>query len=673
MAERIAAFDWAATPLGPVDGWPQSLRTTLSILLGSPFAMCMAWGHDQTFFYNDAYGPILGAKEPAALGSRLDTLWADIWADIRPLYESAMGGEATFSEDMHLVMHRNGYPEDTWWTFSYTPVRDEAGTVAAMLNITTDQTARVLAQRTLTEDRARLGRMFEQAPTFMAMLQGPSHRIEFTNPGYRRLIGDRDVVGRTVAEALPDAVEQGFLDLLDRVYATGEAYAATGARYDVQPEPGGEVFERYCDFVYQPITGDDGRIEGIFVEGVDVTARALADRALREREAQLVALNSDLERQVVERAHERSRTWQVTPDLLGVLNHDGIFEKTNPAWQRLLGWTAEELATRPAWDFVHPDDVEPTLQEMDSLRQGIPLLRFENRYMTRDGGWRWISWVATPEAGKFYCSGRDVTEIHAATEALALSQAQLRQSQKLEAMGQLTGGVAHDFNNLLTPIVIALELAENDAADPVRRRRMVGVAKQSAERAATLVQRLLAFARRQPLQASEVDVARLVAEMADLVETTCDPRIRIETRIPPGVAQAIADANQLEMALLNLSVNARDAMPDGGIMTMGVRNRHVGDDDAHGLRPGHYVVVSVEDTGHGMDETTRVRAIEPFFSTKGVGKGTGLGLSMVHGLASQLGGRLAIDSAPGQGTTIELWLPTGPASAAAHGLQDTGT
>lgn len=785
MSRRIAAHDWSTTPLGPIDSWPQSLRTALRLMLESRFAMCLCWGPDLTLFYNDAYAPHLGAKEAQALGQPLQTIWSDVWDDIRPLVESVFAGVPTLHEDMLLTMLRNGFPEETFWTFSYSPVRDEHDRIVGLLNITTDVTRKVKTERRLQADVAQMGRMFDQAPTFMAMLTGPEHVFAYVNPAYKTLIGDRgDVLGKRVADALPDAVRQGYLTLLDRVYRSGQAFSADSAQYIVQTTPGGASAERYVDFVFQPIN-DGHDVVGIFVQGVDVTARHLSDVALQAREAELRSLNSDLERQVIERARERSLTWQVTPDLLAVVDPDGVIETVNPAWEQLLGWPVDALVGHRWMDHVSPDDHAVTQSVLETLRAGKPVLRFENRWHTRAGGLRTLSWVATPEGGRYYCSARDVTDINAAADALARSQAQLRtlfetsyqlqgmctpdgivtdanrpvlqavgarfedlvgvplwetrwfsgtpgmpariramfdravagetvrdevqldlpsgrrshdfslrpihdngrliavvpeaidatdrrnaeealrQSQKLEAIGQLTGGVAHDFNNLLTPIVTALDLAADPGAQAERRSRMIGVARQSADRAATLVQRLLSFARRQPLQTLDIDVATLVSGMADLVDSSSSPRVRLALDIADDLLPAVADPNQLEMAILNLSVNACDAMPEGGTLTLGARNARVSDDDR--IAHGRYVVVSVTDTGCGMDEQTRQRAIEPFFSTKG----TGLGLSMAHGLASQLGGRLTIDSAPGTGTTIHLWLPVGSRPGATSSNEDT--
>jgi signal transduction histidine kinase/CheY-like chemotaxis protein len=243
------------------------------------------------------------------------------------------------------------------------------------------------------------------------------------------------------------------------------------------------------------------------------------------------------------------------------------------------------------------------------------------------------------------------------TEQLNQAHAALRQAQKLEAMGQLTGGVAHDFNNLLAPIMGSLDLLKRRGVGGDREKRLIEAALESAHRAKTLVHRLLAFARRQPLRPAAVDIGALLTEIKPLIETTVGAQIRLSLALAPNLPAAVADRNQLEMAVLNLAVNARDAMPNGGYLNVSARLEEIGAGHRAALTAGPYIRLAVADTGCGMSEEISRRAIEPFFSTKGVGKGTGLGLSMVHGLASQLGGALLLNSAHGRGTEVELWLP----------------
>jgi len=399
------------------------------------------------------------------------------------------------------------------------------------------------------------------------------------------------------------------------------------------------------------IFDQQGRCLRMTGTAVDITKRKTAENALH-------ALNADLEREVVVRTRERGLIWQHSLDLLSVIDMEtGTFDAVNPAWAKALGWATDEFEGHPYEDFVNPEDIGASAEAFDRVQQGNPVLHFENRYRTRAGEWRWLSWVAVPDGGKLYSVTRDVTVERERRAELQLAQDALRQAQKMEAMGQLTGGVAHDFNNLLTPIMGSLDMLIRKGLSNEREQRLISGAMQSAERAKTLVQRLLAFARRQPLQPVPVDVAKLIRGMADLVESTTGPKIRVSVDAVDDLPPALTDPNQLEMALLNLAVNARDAMPDGGTLCISASAEAVGSGHRSKLQPGRYIRLSVADTGSGMDEETIVRAVEPFFSTKGVGKGTGLGLSMVHGLASQLGGVLTIDSTLGVGTDVQLWLP----------------
>ena len=1260
----MRGHDWSTSALGPPDTWPASLRAVVGLILGARHPMFVAWGPDLVFLYNDGYAPILGGKHPRALGRSFRDVWSEIWADIEPLVTRALAGEAILQENLHLVMERNGYPEETWYSFSYSPVRNEAGAVAGMFCACTETTAQVLAQRRQVAEIERQRRMFAQAPGFICTLEGPEHLFTFVNDAHKRLFR-RDIVGKTVREAFPDLAGQGYYELLDEVYRTGRRHVASAAPARLRPTPDEPEEERFLDFIYEPVTDADGGVVGIFCEGFDVTEaqranealrrseelnrrvlsssedcikllaldgrletmseggqralaihdlapfigsvwadtfeptgrpaahaavaqagagrtarfeaqlrtqagvlrdwdtvltpvfddegrperilalsrditdrreaetllresearrafllalgdltrslsdpaeiveattrvlgehlganrvtyaeidealgsattrggwsdgtvehlpevvrladfgerliarlrtggtlrvsdvrddehtrgslsaleaigvralasvplvrdgrfvanlnvhqsrprawtkaevelietvaertweaveRSRADAALRasesrmaaifaeapvglseidlegrfrsvnaelcamlgrsreeviagsiaeithpedvaislenfrrtiatgrpisfdkryvrrdgtliwansnltrlddeegrprgvlavtvdltERQAQEVALkeetrtletlnrtgaqlageldldrllqtvtdasveltgaqfgayfhnvmdetgerlhlftlsgaereaflamgrprataifgptfrnetiirsddiladpryglnaphkgmpeghlpvrsylaipvvsrtsevlggllfghpepgrfterherlmqglaaqaavaidnarlyriaqteieerrlaearlrelNETLEQRVAERTADRDRMWRLSTDLMLVARFDATITAVNPAWAALLGWPEHDLIGRRFIDLVHPDDVQGTLDEAGRLADGRTTLRFENRYRCRDGSYRHLAWTAVPGDGLIHAVARDVTAEKEAASELATAQEALRQAQKMEAMGQLTGGVAHDFNNLLTPIVGALDMLQRRGLGGEREQRLIGGAVQSADRAKTLVQRLLAFARRQPLQASAVDVSELTRGMADLIASTTGPQIKVVVDAPHDLPPARADPNQLEMAILNLAVNARDAMPEGGTLRISVEAATVGRQHRSKLKPGRYLHLSVADSGVGMDEATLARAIEPFFSTKGIGKGTGLGLSMVHGLASQLGGALTIKSTPGVGTNVELWLPQG--------------
>ena len=393
----------------------------------------------------------------------------------------------------------------------------------------------------------------------------------------------------------------------------------------------------------------------------DVTeTRQLADK--------LEAANALLESRVAERTAERDRTWKLGRDLFALAALDGRLLAVNPAWTELLGRPEDELIGRPITDFVHPDDIQPTAAQFADLAAGHVAERFEHRLRHRDGRWRLIAWTAVPEEGQVHAVGRDITDERAAAEELAGAQAALHEAQKLETLGQLTGGVAHDFNNLLTPIVGTLDLLRRRLADDKRAIHLLDAAVASADRARTLVDRLLTFARRQTLKPRAVDIGDLVGGMVDLIRRSLGPTVPVAVDIPADLPPALIDPNQLELALLNLAVNARDAMPNGGTLSIAAR----ADEPLPAeLRAGRYVRLSVSDEGEGMDAETLRRAVEPFFSTKGVGKGTGLGLSMAHGLAAQSGGALLIDSVPKRGTVVSFWLPAGDGDADAQRVAPT--
>ena len=281
MGAMMRAHDWSTSPLGHPRSWPQALRTTVGLMLNSKFPMFVAWGPELGFLYNDSYVSVLGEKHPEALGRRFHDIWHEIWDDIHPLIVRALKGDSTYMDRLPLRMHRHGYDEDTWFRFSYSPVRDEDGTVAGMFCACVEMTGEVLAERYRNEENQRLMTLFEQAPGILAVLRGPDHVFEITNQSYMQLIGHRGLIGKTAREALPEVADQGFFELLDQVYQSGQPFVGHAVPLRVQREANGPLEERFVDFVYQPIRGPKGDVEGIFVEGSDVTVRKRVEDELR--------------------------------------------------------------------------------------------------------------------------------------------------------------------------------------------------------------------------------------------------------------------------------------------------------------------------------------------------------------------------------------------------------
>ncbi|MEP9366403.1 PAS domain-containing protein [Xanthobacter sp. VNH20] len=511
------------------------------------------------------------------------------------------------------------------------------------------------ANEKLHRERQRLQTLFEQAPAFTAVLRGPDHLVELANAAYLRLAGDRPLVGLTVREAFPELAGHSVLDALDRAYRTGEAFVAHGLSVMLRAAPDLPLEEHILDFIYQPVVDADGSVGGIFVQGQDITEQRRAEDALREREVELRKLNESLEMQVAERTRERDRLWRLSGDLMGVCREDGGLEAVNGAWSDLLGWSESDLLTHGFLDLVHPEDVAGTQAALARSREAPANPRFENRCRRSDGTYRVLAWTLAADTGRLYIVGRDMTDQR-------LTEEQLRQSQKMEAVGQLTGGIAHDFNNLLQGITGSLDILQRRVAQgrTADLERFVDNAMGSANRAAALTHRLLAFSRRQPLDPKPLKINPLVVSMEDLLQRTMGESIHLELVLADGLWLTLCDANQLENAILNLVINARDAMPDGGRLTLETRNAQLDSGEvarAPGVKAGQYVCLSVTDTGTGMAPDVIGRAFDPFFTTKPIGQGTGLGLSMIYGFARQSEGHCQIESEVGVGTTVKLYLP----------------
>ena len=399
-----------------------------------------------------------------------------------------------------------------------------------------------------------------------------------------------------------------------------------------------------------------------FLRNVADRTRATVERS--KAELRLKGLNEELERRVDYRTRERNRLWETTSDLVGVAGVDGWLKEINPAWTKTLGWTESDLLTRPFLDIIAPADHAETMDVVARLASGKTVTGFTDRLVCMDGSERTVMWTAVPEGPLFYIVGRDLTDRRQMEE-------QLRQSQKMEAVGQLTGGVAHDFNNLLTVIMSSVDLLKRPNLAEDRRRRYIDAISETTTRAAKLTGQLLAFARRQTLRPEVFDVTQSVRSIGDMVVTLTGSRIRIEKLLPTNACFVNADPSQFETAIINLAVNARDAMKGAGTLTIGVStSQEIPAIRAHPEVIGDFVTISVTDTGSGIASTDMDRIFEPFFTTKPVGQGTGLGLSQVFGFAKQTGGEVMVVSEPGHGTTFTLFLPRAVGAARAQEQPD---
>jgi signal transduction histidine kinase len=671
MERRMRDHDWSASPLGSPETWPLSLRSNVALMLNSRFGMFLAWGPELGFLYNDHYARIIADKHPAALGRRFQDVWAEAWEPLKPLIDQALSGDAVYFEDMPLVMNRKGFDEETWWTFSYSPVRDDDGEIAGVFCATHEATRKVLGERRDAAIKARQQQLFEQTPSFIVTMTGPEHRVNFVNDAHRALFGSDDWVGKTIRDAFPSLADEGFFSILDAVYLRGETFQASAAEVRYQRAPDLPFETHYMTFVYAPVVEPDGSISGVFCEGFDLTEQVAATEALAASEAGLRQLNETLEQRVEERSRALEDSREFTRLALSAVGGVGVW--TYEVAQNLFFCDAAisalydidpeaGAAGLPPAGFLanlHPADVEPLKAVMTGglLSQGD--LELEYRIRHSDGSVRHV----LSRGYTYFEDGKPVrrTGVGIDMTRQRLLEEQLRQAQKMEAVGQLTGGIAHDFNNLLAGISGSLELLQKrlDQGRFADLERYIEGAQGASRRAAALTQRLLAFSRRQTLDPKPTDVNRLVAGMEDLVRRSIGPTVELEVVQAGGLWNSLVDGSQLENALLNLCINARDAMPDGGRITIETANRTLDAPTAqtYELTPGDFLSICVSDTGTGMPADVVARAFDPFFTTKPLGQGTGLGLSMIYGFVRQSGGQVRISTELGQGTTLCLYLP----------------
>ncbi|MCJ8518468.1 PAS domain S-box-containing protein [Pseudorhizobium tarimense] len=584
-----------------------------------------------------------------------------------------------------------GVMENRYWSATHTPIKGGDGAVDFILQHTVDVTelhrlrqaadvgdwkmqSDVLQRATavqgqnriLGEEREYLRNLFEQAPGFMAVLREPEHVFTIANKAYRELVGRSDLIGKPIRSALPDIAGQGFFELLDQVYKTGVPYAASAARVSLLRSSDEAPEERFLDFVYQPIRDASGAVTGIFVQGHDVTSLREAQETAKENENRFRTLAQSLPNQV----------WTALPN--------GQIEWCNDQIYRYSGLDSLYFDATSRSVMIHVEERdEVTRRWQQSLRSGQPF-EMELRLRRYDGEFRWfisraapimnsdgdiILWVATntdieeqkkTESQLEYLAESLGQTVEARTLELERTQEVLRQSQKMEAIGNLAGGIAHDFNNLLQVITGNLQLLNRDVSGNEAAERRVAGALAGAARGARLASQLLSFGRRQPLEPKVINLSRLIREMDHLLRRSLGESIEIDTIVGGGLWNTHVDPSNVENALLNLAINARDAMAGQGKLTIELGNAFLDDEYARkavDVKPGQYVMLAVTDTGTGMTPDILEKVFDPFFTTKPDGKGTGLGLSMVYGFVKQSGGHIKIYSEPGSGTTVRIYLP----------------
>ncbi|MEK1886365.1 MAG: ATP-binding protein [Phyllobacterium sp.] len=599
LARLIASHDWSSTPLGDIASWPQSLKSTISLILHSPVPIVTLWGERGIMIYNDAYSVFAGGRHPQLLGTEVRKGWPEV-ADFNDnVMKVGLAGGTLAYTDQELVLYRTGKPERVWMNLDYSPLINEMGVPAGVMAIVVETTAKVRAEEALRNE-TRFLQILNRTGANMAAELDLGKVVQLVTDAGVALTGAQ--FGAFFYNVLSKEGESYMLYALSGVDRnTFSKFPMPRNTAVFEPTFKGEGVVRSDDILDDPRYGNNGPYWG------------MPEGHLPVRSYLAVPVTS--------------RSGEV---LGGLFFGHGETGKFLPDHETLLVGIAGQAAT--AIDNARL--FQAAERELSVRRQTEEALQRLNTTLEQ----------------------RVLEEIAERSKA----EEQLRQSQKMEALGQLTGGVAHDFNNLLQIISGNLQLLAKDIAGNARGERRIENALAGVSRGSKLASQLLAFGRRQPLEPKVVNIGRFIANMGDMLRRTIGEAIEIEIVRSGGLWNTLVDPTQIENALLNLAINARDAMPDGGKLTIEVGNASL--DEAYARQnpeaeAGQFVLLAVTDTGTGMTPTVLAQAFEPFFSTKSVGRGTGLGLSMVYGFVRQSGGHVKIYSEVGEGTTVKLYLP----------------
>jgi PAS domain S-box-containing protein len=629
MARLFRQHDWSGSPLGAPDQWPASLRSVAQLMLGSAFPMFVAWGPKLAMVYNAGYAEILGTKHPAALGQPFYEVWSEIKGDIVPLVSRALSGEPFFMENLPLRMRRRGYDEDTWFTFSYSPVLDDAGSIAGIYCACTETTRMVLAEREQRAERERLESLFEQSPGFLAILRGRDHVIEVANEAYRQLTNSPEIVGMRVADAFPEAAKDGFIALMDDVFSSGVPFAGRSMRVSLNRKSSDSLSEAYLDFIYQPIRNALGEVESILVQGHEVTEQHRAQEALQ------VFSNS-------------------IPAIAWVAYPDGRVERFNSQWEIYTGQPVES-AVGDGWiTALHPDDRAATLEAWESARASNTPAQAEYRLRQHDGAYRWFFARGVPQldaSGKVIRWFGTITDTEDARQiAQALRNADRQKDEFLATL-------AHELRNPLAPIRSAVQLLNSPAATEPVRARAADVIGRQAGHMARLLDDLIDIARitqqRMVLKKEAVSIDDVVQSAMEAARPVADAkRHRLTVALDSPHDILWVDPLRITQVLSNLLNNAAKYTDPGGQIRLEVR---AGDSAME---------MVVIDSGIGLSAEAIANIFTMFAQEQSAldrsDGGLGIGLALSKGLVELHGGTLAAFSeGPGKGSRFVVRLPLG--------------
>jgi signal transduction histidine kinase len=655
MGERIRSFPWAGSALGEPRAWPQALRTTVRILLTTGHPTMIMWGPDLLCLYNDTFSLSLGPeKHPAILGAPGRRGWEEVWPVVGEQIERVLRGEgAVWAENQCVPIIRHGELQEVYWTYSYSPIDEPASPhgVGGVLVTCAETTEQVLAERRLTSEREKFLQLFDQAPTFLAMLRGPDHVFEMANPAYLALVSHRPVVGRKLADALPEAVEQGYLALLDEVYRTGKPYSAWSARFVYQAAPAAPPEERYVDFVYQPMTGRDGTVVGILVQGVDVTSRAVADRALELNRARL----------------------DYATRLSGVgfwycdLPFDAL-EWDDRVKEHFFFAPADRVTIDDFYARIHEQDRELTRSAIDaSIRDKTPYdivyrtvhpTSGEVKFIRALGG---TDYAADGTPTHFDGVTVDVSEQKLDQQRLAQLNRQLREQDRRK--DEFIATLSHELRNPLAPIRAAARIIASSKAAPAQQKQARQIIERQVNQMALLLDDLLDIARitqgKLQLRKETLSLVPVVDAAVEAVRPTLDAKNQqLNVSLPDEAVLLDADQLRLSQVISNLLMNAVKYSNTGGRIEL------------EGSVQRGTLTLSVKDDGIGIAPDSIAGIFEMFSQVDGVaGKsdgGLGIGLALVKGIIELHGGRVEARSGGlGKGSEFIVRLPLAAQSTAA--------